>query len=148
MATKASTPKVGTRAVNELRLVYLQGTPSLEVEGARDHLVAMGLPESDLTYDKVCTWLRQAALEEQGTGRVSVTNPVYINGYTRNSAPTADQRQESRQARRTDTATRMFNDQVEAIADAQRTDATKTEKALVLLYELATRTLETIETLA
>jgi hypothetical protein len=139
----------GRVAIDELRAAYMAGMTFAN----RGEIVTY--LESALSGFKrskhavaVGDWDRQARLELAEHNKLSITNPVYANGYKRNSTPTVKERRESRAPRRRDTQTRVQNDHIEAEADAAQKNATAAEKAIVPAYEAVEKILEVIETLS
>lgn len=142
-------PRVGRRGIELLKDRYNLGTDAtFDVQAAIDYLNAEGIAKKHLRYGRVRDWLRQAALEVQATGTVSVTNPVLANGYTRSSTPSPAERRVARESRRKDTRTRVVNDGIESSADAKRPDATPAERAIPKLYESMESMLDAIKELS
>lgn len=139
----------GRVAIDELRTAYMAG------QSFANHAEIVTYLESALPGFKrakhiysVGDWDRQARLELAEHNKLSITNPVYANGYKRNSTPTPKERRESRAPRRRDTQTRVQNDHIEAVADASQKNATTSEKAITTSYEAVEKILEVIETLS
>lgn len=144
-------PKVsfGRLAIDELRTAYMAGRSFGRTPEIVDYLESTlaGFKRSKHALS-VGAWDRQARLENAEHNKLSTTSPVYANNYTRNSTPTPAQRRESRAPRRKDTATRVHNDHIEAVADAAQKDATPNETAIVGTYAAIEKMLDVVKILS
>jgi len=139
----------GRAAIDELRTAYMGGQ-SFANRGEIVTYLESALPRFKRSKHTVAVgdWDRQARLELAEDNKLYVTNPVYANGYKRNSTPSPMERREAVVPRRKDTQTRVHNDSVEAVAIAAQKDATVAEKAIPKVYESVKTMLEVVETLS